>query len=164
MKKLTIDVACDDELRNVVSVEKITNYLEYFFTSELLARKGIAVNAKYKTLVQVSINLIESGLYINSLPPFVCQTDNAKVFPVLISMGESIKNAGDLHIQLSFVLYDAMKTYLLDNYKKVNKKELEDLRLKIDVDYLNKVGCAVTADNSIPVPVINPEVLSQNMV
>ena len=163
MKKLTIDVACDDELRNVVFVEKITNYLEYFFTSELLARKGIAVNANYKTLVQVSINLIESGLYINSLPPFLCQTDNAKVFPVLISMGESIKNAGDLHIQLSFVLYDAMKSFLLENFKKVNKKELEDLRLKIDVDYLNKVGCAVTTDSSIPMPIITPDVLTQNM-
>ncbi|WP_417352602.1 hypothetical protein [Flavobacterium alkalisoli] len=163
MKKLIIDVSCDDELKNVVAIDKVTNYLEYYFVAELLTRKGIAVNAKLNTVVQVSITVIEDGLYITSLPPFVCDSDNARIYPVLISIGESIKNAGDLHIQLSLVLFDAMKEFLLENFKKINRKELEEMKLRIDLDYLNKVACAVNGDNSIPLPVLHPEAVNQNI-
>lgn len=159
MKKLTIDVTCDDELREVVAIEKITNYLEYYFTSQLLIRKGIAVNAKLNTIVQVSINLIEDGLYITPLPPFISETDKARIYPVLISMGENIKNAGDLHINLSLVLFDAMKEFLLENFKKVNKKELENMKLRIDLDYLNKVAYAVSVNNSTSIHLLNTKAI-----
>ena len=89
MKKLLIKVSCDDELKKAVLVDKITPYLEDFFISQLLIRKGIAVNSNLTTIVQVSISLSESNVYIASLPPYVSKNEGARIYPVLVSLGKN---------------------------------------------------------------------------
>lgn len=145
MKKLLIEVSCDDELRKAVLIDKIIPYMENFFISELLTRKGIAVNSNLTTIVQVSITLTEHGVYITSLPPYISKNDNARIYPVLIALGEKIHKADNINIDLSMVLYDAITEFLITNFKKVNKKELETLRLKLDLEFLNSAACVVNS-------------------
>ena len=146
MKKLVIEVSCDDELKKAVLIDKITPYLEDFFISELLTRKGIAVNSNLTTIVQVSIALTNGGTYITSLPPYILKTENTRVYPVLISLGEKIRKTDSLNLEVSLVLFDAVIEFLLKNFKKVNKQELENLKLKLDIEFLNSVPCIMSPD------------------
>lgn len=146
MKKLLIEVSCDDELKKAVLIDKITPYLEDFFISELLTRKGIAVNSNLTTIVQVSITLTDEGVFITSLPPYISKGENARIYPVLISLGEKIRKTDSLNLELGLVLYDAVMEFLLENFKKVNKKELEKLKLKLDLEFLNSASGAIKPD------------------
>ena len=146
MKKLLIKVSCDDELKKVVLADKVAHYFEDFFISQLLTRKGIAVNSNLTTIVQVNITLKDTGLHIASLPPYVSKKDNARIYPVIISLAEKIKKTENLTIDLTMELYDAITGFLLENFKKVNKHELEMLKLKLDLDFLNSTACSINPD------------------
>jgi hypothetical protein len=157
MKKLSIDITCN-EIKKSVPFHKIKNYIEDFFINELLTRKGIAVNSKMDTHLQVNLSLNKEQTYTTSLPPYFCEKDNARIYPVLISIGDRL-NTPNPNVEFAFILYDAVCEFLLTNFKKVNKRELQDLKMHLDVKYLNSIIHAMTVkeaesskDDSIKIP------------
>lgn len=148
MKKLSIDITCE-EIKKSVPFHKIKNYIEDFFINELLTRKGIAVNSKMDTHLEINIILNSVENYTTSLPPYASEKDNARIFPILIATDNRM-NKPNPNIEFAFILYDAVCEFLIANFKKVNKRELQDLKLHLDVKYLNSIIHAMEVKETEP--------------
>ncbi len=141
MNKLTIDTLYDKEdfLKRPKVSYKIREYIEGFFLNVVLREKKIIVNTKWNTLLQMSFFIDANEDYIISLPPSTYKNESIKAYPIMISYTSRIDKAKNINVEFAMILYEAVTEFLVTHFKKVSKEELEELKVKLDVNYLSSI-------------------------
>ena len=117
----------------------VDEYFEIFVTNKVLRTKSIIVESKwniYLSLIFVGDGpkvLFDRMAFIEK--PRTVRFEQLKIYTVLIRYNQ-IEGAKDPYLKTIELIYEAISMFLTTVYKKVSRSFMDELWLKIDLDYL----------------------------
>ena len=136
MDKFSITQACSSKDRPPISY-KIREYFVHFITENVLIPKKIILNGKWNICLAFIFlkdgKFGPSGVYVYK--PTSVSSDNVTIYPIQVPLKEIVESNNPL-LRTIELFYEGIKLFFVKNYKKVDEKFMDDLWVKVDLDYL----------------------------
>jgi hypothetical protein len=126
---------------------KVREYLEGFIIENVLKKFKIVQGGKWK--IALAIFFIERGEKYDSANIFLAkgartvEAESIKIYEILIPI-EEIKASPQPYLKTIELLYEAIKIFLTNTYKKVTPALMDELWGNLDLEYLLSIPYPVS--------------------
>ncbi|MBL7718159.1 MAG: hypothetical protein JNL72_04925 [Flavipsychrobacter sp.] len=137
-KKFNIRFSSRDKHKLPISY-KLVEYLEDFVIENILKEKKIIIHAKSNILLALMFigqsKEYESNLVESVLKPYYVSSENLKTYDYILPY-YSIKEATNPIERILELVFDSLKLFFSEYYKKVDEAFLDETWKKLDKNYL----------------------------